>query len=93
MEALLCAFNNVTIDLHPIAVNVNFCNLSNANEYMDDLFAEKPSATEKKLNKALDVLNLKYGKNTIYFAGAHTALGNAPMRIAFNYVPDITVES
>ena len=79
--------------MHPIAVNVNFCNLSNANEYTDDLFAEKPSAAEKNLNKALDVLNLKYGKNTIYFAGAHTALGNAPMRIAFNYVPDIAVES
>ena len=93
LETLLCAFNQVNIDLHPIAVNVNFCNLSNANEYMDDLFAQKPSAAEKNLNKALDVLNLKYGKNTIYFAGAHTALGNAPMRIAFNYVPDIAVES
>ena len=93
LETLLIKLELLDTNLDPIAVNVNFGGLSNANEYIDDLFAEKPSATEKKLNKALDILNLKYGKNTIYFAGAHNALGNAPMRIAFNYVPDITVES
>ena len=71
---------------------INFGKLSNANAYVDDLFAEKPSATEKKLNEALDILNLKYGKNTVYFAGAHNALASAPMRIAFNYVPDLVVE-
>ena len=93
LETLLQAFANIGADFDPIAVGINFAKLSNANEYVDDLFAEKPSATEKKLNKALDILNLKYGKNTVYFAGAHSALASAPMRIAFNYVPDMTVES
>ena len=92
LETLLQAFANMDTNFDPIAVGINFGKLSNANEYVDDLFAEKPSATEKKLNKVLDILNLKYGKNTVYFAGAHNALASAPMRIAFNYVPDLLVE-
>ncbi len=93
LETLLHGFTTIDTNFDPIAVGVNFGRLINANEYMDDLFAEKPSASEKKLNKALDILNLKYGKNTVYFAGAHSALASAPMRIAFNYVPDLVVES
>lgn len=79
-------------DSEPVAVGVSFTGLVNADEVAYDLFAVKPSATEKKLNKALDILNLKYGKNTIYFAGAHDALKDAPMRIAFNHIPDVFVE-
>jgi DNA polymerase-4 len=78
--------------LEPIAVGVSLSGLTNANEVAYDLFAEKPTDAEKKLNKALDVLNLKYGKNTVYFAGAHQALKSAPMRIAFNHIPDLVIE-
>jgi DNA polymerase IV len=92
LETLLLGLSSIDVKLEPIAVGVNFSHLSNANEHVDDLFAEKPSATEKKLNKALDILNLKYGKNTVYFAGAHGALKDAPMRIAFNHIPDLVVE-
>ena len=92
LETLLRGFAKTDSKLDPIAVGVNFSHLSNADEYVDDLFAEKPSATEKRLNKALDILNLKYGKNTVYFAGAHNALKDAPMRIAFNHIPDLVVE-
>ena len=92
LETLLQEFLRIDASFDPIAVGVNFGALINANEYMDDLFAEKPSASEKKLNKALDILNLKYGKNTVYFAGAHNALKDAPMRIAFNHIPDMVVE-
>ena len=92
LEMLLKKFATLDANFDPIAVGVNFGALMNANEYMDDLFAEKPSANEIKLNKALDILNLKYGKNTVYFAGAHSALASAPMRIAFNHVPDLIVE-
>ena len=92
LETLLHGFATLDANFDPIAVGVNFGALINASEYVDDLFAEKPSVSEKKLNKALDILNLKYGKNTVYFAGAHGALASAPMRIAFNYVPDLVVE-
>lgn len=76
----------------PFAVGVAFSGLKTADEVARDLFQIEPLENEKKLNKAMDTLNLKYGKNTIYFAGAHAALKDAPMRIAFNHIPDLVVE-
>ena len=52
-------------------------------------------STQRKsshLNTTLDILNFKYGKNTLYFATAHNALDAAPMRIAFNRIPDLITE-
>lgn len=92
LENLLGRFASIEAGDEPIAVGVSFSQLSNADDLVDDLFASKPSAAEKRLNKALDLLNLKYGKNTVYLAGAHNALKNAPMRIAFNHVPDLVIE-
>jgi DNA polymerase IV len=92
LEALLKELPRACQKLEPVAVGVNFTALSNIQDTAYDLFTEKPNANEAKLNKALDILNLKYGKNTIYFAGAHAALKDAPMRIAFNHIPDMVVE-
>lgn len=89
LETLLDKGDTFHTELEPIAVGVNFGHLSNAHQYVDDLFTEKPSIIEKKLNNALDVLNLKYGKNTIYLGGAHDALYASQIKIAFNYVPDV----
>lgn len=80
-------------DCVPYAVGVSFGGLVTADEVAGDLFQVKPLITEQKLNKALDTLNAKFGKNTIYFGGAHVALKSAPMRIAFNHIPDLDVES
>lgn len=77
----------------PISIGVNFAGLVHAEEVAQDLFSEKPSASQQKLNAALDKLNLKYGKNTVYLGGAHDALKDAPMRIAFNHIPSLVVES
>jgi DNA polymerase-4 len=92
LEALFKELPRTGQNNEPIAVGVNFTNLANSFDAAYDLFTEKPSANEAKLNKALDTLNLKYGKNTVYFAGAHDALKDAPMRIAFNHIPDLVVE-
>lgn len=73
LENLLGRFASIEAGDEPIAVGVSFSQLSNADDLVDDLFASKPSAAEKRLNKALDLLNLKYGKNTVYLAGAHNA--------------------
>ncbi len=89
LETLLHDANFNNMELEPIAVGVNFGHLSNTYDYVDDLFAEKPSLVEKKLNNALDILNSKYGKNTIYLGGAHDALYASQIKIAFNYVPDV----
>jgi len=40
----------------------------------------------------MDTINRLYGKNALYFASAHQALDHAPMRIAFNRIPDIETE-
>ncbi len=76
----------------PFAVGVSFSGLVTVDEVAHDLFQIEPLENETKLNKALDTLNLKFGKNTIYFGGAHEALKDAPMRIAFNHIPDLVVE-
>ncbi len=76
----------------PYAVGVSFSGLVTAEEVARDLFQIEPLENEKKLNKAIDKLNLKYGKHTIYFGGAHDALKDAPMRIAFNHIPDLEIE-
>ena len=80
-------------DCTPYAVGVSFSGLVTADEVAHDLFQIEPLENELKLNKAIDQLNSKYGKNTIYFGGAHDALRDAPMRIAFNHIPDLDVES
>jgi DNA polymerase-4 len=74
-------------------VGVSFSGLVTADEAARDLFQIEPLENEKKLNKAIDALNLKFGKNTIYFGGAHQALQDAPMRIAFNHIPDLAIEA
>lgn len=74
----------------PYAVGITFGNLINTDEYSEQLFQPEPSS---KLNGILDKLNMRYGKNTVYFGGAHNALNYTPMRIAFNHIPDINLEN
>ncbi|WP_345799233.1 hypothetical protein [Ramlibacter sp. H39-3-26] len=55
--------------------------------------AQPPPARDRaRLYAAMDALNRVYGKNTLYFASAHEALDAAPMRIAFNRIPDVQTE-
>jgi DNA polymerase-4 len=46
-----------------------------------------------KLNAVIDAVNLRYGRQSLYFGGAYRALTSAPMRIAFNHIPDLETES
>ena len=48
-----------------------------------------PAKDRRKLMAAIDTLNSKHGKNTVYFASAQAGLDHAPMRIAFNRIPDL----
>jgi DNA polymerase-4 len=52
----------------------------------------EPLRDRRKLLAAIDALNGKHGKNTVYFASAQAGLDHAPMRIAFNRIPDLTSE-
>jgi DNA polymerase IV len=44
------------------------------------------------LNATLDHINRKLGKNTVVYGGALGALAYAPIRIAFNRIPDVALE-
>ncbi len=85
---------------HPKAVNVTMHGLVLVGQHTPDLFdfpdaTETPSPAMKgkgRLDAAMDRLNKTYGKNTLYFAASHTAKDTAPMRIAFNRIPDLETE-
>lgn len=56
-----------------------------------DLF--DPDDSHVRLNATLDRINQRYGPNTLYFGGAHQGRGAAPMRIAFQHIPELQVEN
>lgn len=56
----------------------------------DDL---EQTADKKKLNAAIDLLNVRFGKKAAYFGGAHRALDHGKIAIAFNHIPDVDTET
>lgn len=85
--------------LAPKAVSVTLHGLVPAAQHTLPLFdAHGPTEVAQhhrdrtRLNAAMDHINKTYGKNALYFASAHGALNEAPMRIAFNRIPDIETE-
>jgi DNA polymerase-4 len=79
-------------DAQPLKVGVSLTKLVPEDAAPVPMFAGTGPA-RTALNDSLDKLNVKYGKNTVYFGGAHTARNSAPMRIAFNHIPDIETDS
>jgi DNA polymerase-4 len=75
----------------PLRVSVTLSKLSNERDRTLSLFGN--SRSRDRLNAAIDKLNLRYEKNTVYFGGAQLGLKSAPMRIAFNHIPDLRIES
>lgn len=79
----------------PVSVGVQLHGLVPAVQHTPDLFegdGGAPKKDRRKLMAALDALNGKHGKNTVYFASAQAGLDHAPMRIAFNRIPDLESE-
>jgi DNA polymerase IV len=75
----------------PKAVGITLSGLVPQALHTLPLFDEAPRE-RSRLHAAIDQLNRTYGKNALYFASAHGALHEAPMRIAFNRIPDIETE-
>lgn len=46
----------------------------------------------EQLNTTMDSINEKFGRNSVYFGGAHLARDSAPMRIAFTHIPNPKLE-
>lgn len=76
--------------VQPLAVALALSRLEEQGHQTRSLFdAGRP---HDKLNAIIDSINLRYGRNALYFGGAHTALQSAPMRIAFGHIPDLETE-
>jgi len=74
----------------PFAVGVALTRLASAAQRSGDLFDDQESA--ERLNTTLDAIARRYGRKSVYFGGAHEALAAAPLRIAFQHIPDLEVE-
>ncbi len=71
----------------PYKLGVALFDLLAEDQQTPSLFRTETDARHERLGAAMDQLNSRYGKNTVYFGAAHTGLDSAPMRIAFNYIP------
>jgi len=74
----------------PLRVGITLLDLQDRSAQSRSLFDNLE--TRDRLNHAIDKLNSRYGRNAVYFGGAHHVLKSAPMRIAFNHIPDPAVE-
>jgi len=74
-----------------LKVGVNLLDLTDQGQLSRDLFEAENQ--HEGLNIVLDQINQRYGPNALYFGGAHQSIGAAPMRIAFNHIPELAVES
>ncbi|MBL8764338.1 MAG: DNA polymerase [Phycisphaerae bacterium] len=70
-----------------VRVGVVFTELEGVGSATLPLFAERRA--DPRLGRAIDRINDRYGRNTIYSAAMHAARAAAPMRIAFQSVPDL----
>ncbi|HVU25685.1 MAG TPA: hypothetical protein VHE13_16260 [Opitutus sp.] len=78
--------------LAPLEVGVILSDLLESAAHTGDLFEAGKETTRTRLLTAMDTLNKTFGKNSVYFGGAHGATGYAPMRIAFTRIPDPELE-
>jgi DNA polymerase IV len=76
----------------PLQIGIVLTGLLAASGHTGDLFELEKETTRARLHSAVDTLNFTFGKNTVYFGGAHGATQSAPMRIAFTRIPEPELE-
>jgi DNA polymerase-4 len=76
----------------PKSVGIVLHSLVRAELHTGDLFEAEKETNRARLLGAVDTLNQTFGKNSVYFGGAHGATSYAPMRIAFTRIPEPEVE-
>lgn len=75
----------------PVKIGVVLFDLAEEKCIARDLFDAE--IRHEGLNIAVDQINQRFGNNAIYYGGAHKGRGAAPMRIAFNHIPELRLES
>ncbi len=76
----------------PQQVGVMLTHLLRSEAHTPDLFARGREESRGRLYSAVDLLNRTFGKNSVYFGGAHGTTKYAPMRIAFTRIPKPELE-
>jgi DNA polymerase-4 len=76
----------------PLQVGVMLLRLLKSEAHTPDLFTPARERSRDRLFAAMDTLNRTFGKNSVYFGGAHGATDHAPMRIAFTRIPQPELE-
>ena len=76
----------------PLQIGVMLGHLLESAGHTGDLFTAETENTRTRLHSAIDTLNKTFGKNSVYFGGAHGATDYAPMRIAFTRIPEPELE-
>lgn len=69
-----------------LKVGMAFSDFVSEQDHTGSLFASEDRS--KSLYKTLDSLNVRFGKQAVYFASAHKARDRGGMHIAFNHIPD-----
>ncbi len=90
LDALWSEYPGSTAARSPMHVGVVFGGLIEARHQTLSIF--DTGRPHKPLMQAVDLLNKRYGKSSIYFGAAHKGRDHAPMRIAFTRIPDLEVE-
>ena len=71
--------------------NIILHKLITEEDFTPSLFDQNTSHRDS-LNKAMDAVTNKFGKQALYLGGAHHAMETAQPKIAFNHIPDIKLE-
>lgn len=71
----------------PMKISITLFDLVQEADRTFNFFEDKKRSD---LTKALDAINARYGKNSVYFGGVHEAKAAAPVRIAFSNIPDVS---
>lgn len=79
----------------PTKVGIICSMLETGGNHTPSLFEDPNQGRRHKLQEAMDAVNQRYGGRTLYYADALRAQQSkdaAPMRIAFNHIPDLALE-
>lgn len=72
--------------------NIVLGRLVEEKQYTPSLFDREACGRIAQLNKTMDGITGKFGKQALYLGGAHGALDTAQPKIAFGHIPDVKVE-
>ncbi|MGH9914769.1 MAG: Y-family DNA polymerase [Pyrinomonadaceae bacterium] len=71
----------------PLKVSVSLFELKLKDHQLRSLFDNDQQ--RDALNSAIDSINMRFGRDTLYFGGSHSVIDSAPTRIAFTHIPKI----